>query len=204
MDEGSGMPELVHQQLTMYIEQAARSALRTGFSQQDVDDIRFALVGLTDEAVLQKGGALRDYWLPHLLQLRYFNENIAGEQFFERMDSIRRDSTRAEILRVYYLCMLFGFQGKYRVRGGQVELADIIDRIKGDLIQSKQIVSELPLSPQGGRPYEPIADARRNMLLVWISVAAATASFVLYFWLKLSLGSDAARLVERVTALTGV
>ncbi|MEY4575681.1 MAG: hypothetical protein RL701_384, partial [Pseudomonadota bacterium] len=40
MDEGSGMPELVHQQLTMYIEQAARSALRTGFSQQDVDDIR--------------------------------------------------------------------------------------------------------------------------------------------------------------------
>jgi type VI secretion system protein ImpK len=204
MDEGSGMPELVHQQLTMYIEQAARSASRSGFSQQDVDDIRFALVGLTDEAVLQKGGALRDYWLPHLLQLRYFNENIAGEQFFERMDSIRRDSTRAEILRVYYLCMLFGFQGKYRVRGGQVELADIIDRIKGDLIQAKQIVSELPLSPQGGRPYEPIADARRNMLLVWISVAAATASFVLYFWLKLSLGSDAARLVERVTALTGV
>lgn len=201
MDEGTGMPELVHQQLIMYIEQTGRAAARGGFSQQDVDDMRYALVALTDEIVLQKSGALREYWLPRLLQLRFFNENVAGNAFFERLDGVRKDPARAEVLRIYYLCLLFGFQGKYRVRGGQVELADIVDRIKGDLLHAKQIVPELPLSPQGARPYEPIADARRNMLLVWLSVAAATASFVLYFWLKLSLGSAAGRLVERVSAL---
>jgi type VI secretion system protein ImpK len=204
LDEaGAGLPELVHQQLSMYVEQAARAAGRIGFAQQDLDDMRYALVALADEIVLQKGGALRDFWLPRLLQLRYFNENVAGTAFFERLDAIRRDPTRAEVLRVYYLCLLFGFQGKYRVRGGQIELADIVDRVKSDLIRARVITSEQPLSPQGARPYEPIADARRNSLLVWLSVAAASASFVLYLWLKLSLGSDASRLVERVVALTG-
>jgi type VI secretion system protein ImpK len=204
MEEGgAGLPELVHQQLSVYVEHAARAASRMGFSQQDVDDMRYALVALVDEIVLQKGGPLRDFWLPRLLQLRYFNENVAGTAFFERLDGIRRDPARSEVLRVYYLCLLFGFQGKYRVRGGQIELADLIDRVKQELLRAKVIPTELPLSPHGGRPYEAIADAQRNSLLIWLSVAAATASFVLYLWLKLSLGSDAARLVERVAALTG-
>src|SRR5688572_11709420 len=88
------MPEMVHQQLTIYVEQAARSATKAGFSQSDADDIRYALVALIDETMLARGGALREFWLPRVLQLRYFNENVAGEAFFQRLESIRRDSSR--------------------------------------------------------------------------------------------------------------
>jgi type VI secretion system protein ImpK len=204
MDPHAGaMPELIYQQFSTYVEQAARAATRMGFTQTDADDIRFALVALTDETVLQKGGPLRDYWLPRPLQLRYFNENVAGEAFFSRLDGIRKDPARSDVLRVYYLCLLFGFRGQYAVRGGQTDLSEIIERVRDELVRHKAIASDVPLSPNGKRPYEAIADARRNSLLVWISVAAATASLVVYLWFKLSLGSHTTELVERMASLTG-
>jgi type VI secretion system protein ImpK len=201
--DSTPLPEVIHQQLSTYIDQGMRAASRMGFTQQDVDDMRYALVALTDETVLQKGGPLRDFWLPRLLQMRSFGENVAGEAFFHRLETIRRDPARTDALRVYYLCLLFGFHGQYRVRGGQLELADIIERVREDLVRAKLVPTELPLSPHGPRPYESIADAQRNMLLVWLSVVAAVASVLLYIWLKLSLIDDAARLVERVAALSG-
>ena len=197
------MPEMVHQQLTIYVEQAARSASKAGFSQSDTEDIRYALVALIDETMLQRGGALREFWLPRVLQLRYFNENVAGEAFFARLDSIRKDPNRRDVLRVYFLCMLFGFQGQYRIRGGQVELADIMDRVRDDLQRSNILNGDLPLSPRGPRPTEPIADSRRNLLLVWVSLVAATASILLYIGLKLSLVSQVTQLAESIAALAG-
>ena len=197
------MPEMIHQQLTIYVEQAARSASKAGFTQNETDDIRYALVALIDETMLQRGGALREFWLPRVLQLRYFNENVAGEAFFQRLESVRRDSARRDVLRVYFLCLLFGFQGQYRVRGGQVELADIIDRVRDDLTRANVISSDLPLSPRGPRPPEPIADSRRNLLLVWVSLVAATASILLYIGLKLSLIAQVTRLAESIVALAG-
>jgi type VI secretion system protein ImpK len=201
--QAAPMPELVYQQFSTYVEQAARAAARMGFSQQDADDIRYALVALTDETILQKGGALRDYWLPRPLQLRYFNENVAGEAFFSRLTAVRRDPARSDVLRVYYLCLLFGFRGQYAVRGGQSDLADIIEQVRDELVRSKAITTDVPLSPSGARPYEAIADARRNSLLIWLSVAGATASLIVYVWFKLSLGSHTSQLVERMVALTG-
>lgn len=194
------MAELVHQQLCTYIDQGARLGSKLGLQQQDVEDIKYALAALCDEVVLGKGGALRDFWMPRLLQMRYFNENVAGEAFFERLAVIRRETSRSDVLRVYYLCLQFGFRGKYRVRGGEIELLDITDAVRNELIRVRQIPTELELSPNGQRKYEPLADARRNMLMVWLSVAAAVTSVLLYAALHLNLLDEASRLVERLSA----
>jgi len=194
------MAELVHQQLCTYVDQGARLGSKLGLQQQDVEDIKYALCALCDEIVLSKGGALRDFWMPRLLQMRYFNENIAGEAFFERLAVIRRESLRSEVLRVYYLCLQFGFRGKYRVRGGEIELLDITDAVRNELIRVRQIPTELELSPHGQRKYEPLADARRNMLMVWLSVAADVTSVLLYAALHLNLLDEASRLVDRLSA----
>src|SRR6476619_6489474 len=127
--------EVVHQQMCTYLDQCVPLGSKLGVPQADVDDIRSALAGLVDELVLSKGGPLREFWLTRLLQFRYFGENIAGDAFFERLTALRRDPTRTDVLRVYYLCLMFGFRGRFRVRGGELELLDIIDGVRNELVR---------------------------------------------------------------------
>ncbi len=115
-DRSQPMPEMLYQRMRSFIDRAMRRAGELGFTQQDIQDIGYALVGLTDELVMSKGGELRDYWLPRSLQLQLFNTNVAGEGFFNNLQNLRHDPSRMEVLKVYYLCLLFGFQGQYRAR----------------------------------------------------------------------------------------
>jgi type VI secretion system protein ImpK len=197
------MPELVHQQLCTYLDQCGRMGLKLGFAQADIDNMRFALAALTDEVVVNKTGAIRDFWLQRLLMMRYFETGSAGDAFFDRLALLRGDPSRVEVLKVYFLCLMFGFRGKYRVRGGEVELLDIIDGIRTDLIRLKLMPSEIALSPSGARPYEPTADRRRNLLLIGLATAAAVSSVLLYIGLRLSLFNRAEHLAERLAQLVG-
>jgi type VI secretion system protein ImpK len=193
--------EHVHKQLSAIIDQIGPRAAAIGFSDRAIDDVRYALVALADEIALLKGGGLREYWVQRPLQMHYYNENIAGERFFDRLEEIQRDPQRRQTLRVYYLCLLLGFQGQYRVRGGELTLADIVDGVKNDLMGHTGSREEEPLSPHGARPYEAVTDIRRNLLLLWIAVAGVMASLLLFIVLRLRVSQQASDLVERITAL---
>jgi type VI secretion system protein ImpK len=197
------MPELIHQQMCTYLDQCVRLGIKLGVSQQDLDEIRYALAALVDEIVVSKGGPVREFWLTHLLQLKYFGENVAGDMFFERLSVLRRDPARTDVLKVYYLCLMFGFRGKYRVRGGELELLDTIDAVRNELVRARVIPGDCVLSPNGARPYEAIADRRRNLLLTWIALGAAALSALLYIWLRLSLVDRAEQLVQRLNGFIG-
>jgi type VI secretion system protein ImpK len=172
------------------------------FSQGDVQDIGFALIALIDEVILSRAGELRDFWLPRMLQLQYSNTNVAGEEFFNRLQVVRQDPSRSEVLKVYYLCLLFGFQGKYRIRGGEVELGNIVEEVGYDLQRFGQMRTP-PLSPHAERPKESIGGARRHMPLIWMSIGAVVLSIVLYVGLRISLHSQASDLIERIGQLAG-
>jgi type VI secretion system protein ImpK len=191
------MPEMLYQRMRSFIDRAMRRASELGFSQQDVQDIGYALVGLTDELVMSKGGELRDYWLPRSLQLQLFNTNVAGEGFFNNLQNLRHDPTRMEVLKVYYLCLLFGFQGQYRVRGGEIELASIIEDVGASLTRSG-MVGESTLAPHAARPQENLGGVRSHMPLVWISLAAVVLSVGIYLGLQISVNSQAEDLVEHI------
>lgn len=191
------MPEMLYQRMRSFVDRAMRRASELGFAQQDVQDIGYALVGLTDELVMSKGGELRDYWLPRSLQLQLFNTNIAGEAFFEKLTNLRHDPSRMEVLKVYYLCLLFGFQGKYRVRGGEIELASIVEDV-GSALSRAGMIGDAILAPHAARPAENLGGVRSHMPLVWISVAAVVVSLGIYFGLQWSVGSQADDLIEHI------
>jgi type VI secretion system protein ImpK len=191
------MPEMLYQRMRSFVDRAMRRASELGFAQQDVQDIGYALVGLTDELVMSKGGELRDYWLPRSLQLQLFNTNVAGEGFFNNLQNLRHDPSRMEVLKVYYLCMLFGFQGQYRVRGGEIELASIIEDVGATLTRAGMI-GEAALAPHAARPQENLGGVRSHMPLVWISIAAVVVSLGIYFGLRLSVSSQADDLVDHI------
>jgi type VI secretion system protein ImpK len=98
--------------LTEMEERAARLRL----SEKQTSAVKFALAAFMDETVLTNDFPLREEWEKFPLQLEYFKEHLAGVKFFERLDDLLRSiETEADVVEVYYVCMLLGFKGKYKI-----------------------------------------------------------------------------------------
>jgi type VI secretion system protein ImpK len=169
----------------------------------DAADARYALVALIDETALHCEGVLREYWLPRLLQTRFFQENQAGEGFFERLAALRLDGKRSALLRVFYLCLLLGFKGKYELRGSELELMEIHESVRRELQRAKAIPSEVLLSPQGRRPRERTADTSRNRLLLTLTAISTCVAALAYVGMRVSLEQQTQQLIGQISGLWG-
>ncbi|ATB37710.1 transmembrane protein [Cystobacter fuscus] len=181
-------PEVLHHRLRGVVDEMLRRAAVLGFSHQDAQDMAYALVALLDEVALSRPEPYRSFWMTNQLQLQYFNENVAGDGFFHRLQAIRKDPHRAEVLQVYYLCMLFGFQGRYRIRGGELELMTLIDSVQKDLERAKPFDFEV-LSPHAERPTESMLAGKRKLSPMVISLGALVLALVVYGGLLFNLDS---------------
>lgn len=203
--EGAGVrsPELLYQQITNYLDRLPRQAERAGLNRDGADDVRYALVAFADETCIRSAGPLRDYWMSHLLQLRIYNENVAGEVFFDRLERLMRGTPHPVVLAAYYTCLMFGFRGKYAVPGGELTLSELGERMRDQLFRLGWLATETQLSPDGARPNESAVERGRNMLVFSIAVCAAIAALLLYFGLRLSLLVHAEELADRITSVVG-
>jgi type VI secretion system protein ImpK len=192
-------PEGTHRRLRKFIDSMRQRAAQAGFSKEDVEDITYAVVALADEIMVAKQDPVGAYWVSNLLQVSYFEENVAGEAFFTRLEGIQRNPRRTEVLRVYYLALLFGFTGRYRVRGGELELLTLTEDLQGLLSRGRKFESEM-LSPSGERPAESLARGGRSGPLLWISLGAVAFAVLLYVGLRIAVSSSAASVVDRIHA----
>lgn len=189
-------PEVLQQRLCTFVEQMRDQLKRASFDNQDVEDITYAVVALADEVALNSGEPASSYWMTNLLQFKYFRENTAGDGFFNRLEAIRRDPHRKEALKVFALCLLFGFQGRYRVRGAELELMTLTDSLQREAL--RPATNTEMLSPHAERPTEAIAGVKRNAPLLLASAGALAAAMLLYAGLRLSLSSSLSSLTEEV------
>jgi len=78
----------------------------------------------------------RDYWRDHLMELRLFRSQIAGQEIFRRIDglSARQDQGGEEISAVYLMILALGFKGKYLRDGAAADAyrRQIFDRMAGN------------------------------------------------------------------------
>ncbi|AEI68276.1 DotU family type IV/VI secretion system protein [Corallococcus macrosporus] len=188
-------PETLHHRLRGVVDETLRRAAVLGFSHQDAQDMAYALVALIDEVVLGRPEEYRQLWMP--LQLHYFNENVAGDGFFARLNTVRKDPHRHEVLQVYYLCMLFGFQGRYRIRGGELELMTLIDTVQKDLERARPFDFDV-LSPHGDRPTESLLSKRKKASAVGISAGALAVAVLFYGVLQFFLNDKVGELRSRI------
>ncbi len=156
-----------------------------GLSGRDLDEVGFALAALIDEIVLKKGGALAHEWMKEQLQLSLFGENTAGETFFAHLDEIRRDSSRAHVLFVYYLVLKLGFRGRYAVQG-ELALHELMHEIRLELERFGMIV-EGTLSPNGTAPRESIVRRSEGWVVLGIGMLTGALATVFYFALWVDL-----------------
>ncbi len=183
---GEGLqPELVHARMKEFVANVVRRAREAGYTEQDTRLVLYALAALADEVMMASGGELREFWSTQPLQLLLFRENVAGERFFEHLESVRKQPQQLDVLRTYYLCLLFGFRGRYSVRGAEVALNDLIESVRAQL--ERAIAMPEVLAPNGARPEEGLIDATRRLPLVGTGVGALLLAGVLYLGLAVSL-----------------
>ena len=73
----------------------------------------YAAVALVDETVMTSDWAGAEQWRREPLQKHYFDNFLAGEHFFTRLDELRSGADDG-LLEVYYYCLCAGFQGRFR------------------------------------------------------------------------------------------
>jgi len=199
--EGAALaPEMFHSRLVSFIDAMFSKGQQAGMQDRDVQDIAYAVVALADEVALRKPGGIRDVWMSRPLQLHYFNENVAGEGFFQRLEYVLHDPNRRDVLRVYYMCLLFGFQGKFAVRGGELELAAVTRRVQDALGHA---LRPEPLSKNHLRPKERINRQRVGYITIWIGLFAILSSLALIIVLRRALDTQSTSLLDRIAAMLG-
>lgn len=169
-----------------------RDAGANGFTAADVEDAVFAMVALLDQTVLSQHGPARDAWIGRPLQLELYGRQLAGEEFFERLERLRHDrEARVEALEVYGCCLGFGFTGRYQLT--PEKLPALIEDVQADIAAARGS-GVAPLAPHAGRSNERVAEERQGMAW-WLPPAVfVPAVFIIWLviWLIAKLGAGGA------------
>jgi type VI secretion system protein ImpK len=161
-------------------EASARSA---GVPNEVVVSARYALCSAIDEAVLSTPWGSQGDWAQQTLLVALHRETWGGDKFFKVLNALMASPEQhIDLLELLYLCMAFGFAGKYsdQVRGdGRARLAEIEQEVY-QLIRSQRTRPQEALSLR----WQGIKD-RRNRLIryvpLWVIAAAALAIVAVAF-----------------------
>jgi type VI secretion system protein ImpK len=183
-------------------EQIQREAIKVGYRDIEIQDANYALVAFLDEAIQRSDDPNRGAWTP--LQSKMYAQAVAGEGVFDRLKTIRtrRDSLDlADVLEIYYLCFLLGYEGRYAVAEHEKlealmdDLREQIERIRG---------SQPALSPEGAFPEVPVAAPAppASPAMPWMIAAIGCFALAFLGWIlfKLLLNSNAQAVVSDIMA----
>lgn len=107
---------------------------------------RYVLCAVLDEAVMSTSWGTESYWAEHSLLTRFHNETWGGEKVFTILSRLLENPERYKLLLEFiYLCLMLGFEGKYKVvDGGREERERVAVKLYDVLIsldESKEIES---------------------------------------------------------------
>lgn len=124
-------------QISKFLLEFEKNAKRRNVPAEDIFDAKYAFCAAIDETIMRSNSSIRDHWERNPLQLTLFGHQLAGETFFTKLDELRTHaSSRMEVLEVFHMCLLLGFQGKYLLEGPE-KLAYLTARIGDDIAASK-------------------------------------------------------------------
>jgi type VI secretion system protein ImpK len=185
-------------ELLKLLEQEAHGV---GYNEAPVQATKFALAAFADETVLTADFPLRHEWEKYPLQLEYFGEHMAGMKFYDRLDDLMKaPEENADVIEVYYICLLVGYRGKFKiyyedqVRGVIERVADSlrrVNRLRTGALSPHWKVSDQPelLTDKGIPTWAKVtgAGALGLMLLLYL---------IFSFWLNSSLASATRELLR--------
>jgi type VI secretion system protein ImpK len=168
--EDLGEPAALRKLINYYLELFEKNCRSIKIDRESIEEAKYALIALIDETVLSVPGACRDFWLSRPLQLDHFGDNIAGEEFYNKLQRLLMQPERKKhALEVYYICLSLGFEGKYKIANAQ-ERFTIMDDLGRKLRRTRVRVSS-GVSPHGRRAESNVRKrAGKRMVPMWVNV----------------------------------
>jgi len=186
------------------LKAADQEARKRGYNADTIQLAIFAVVAFLDESILNSRNPLFADWPRKPLQEELFGTHMAGEVFFQNLQKLlgQTDSPDlADLLEVYYLCVLLGFGGRYSM-GNKGDLRAIIDAVGEKIRRTRGYSADL--SPAWMLPKEAGRSTAgdpwiRNLAIA--AIACLVLVIVLFAIFKFSLGSGVSDL--RALAVQG-
>jgi type VI secretion system protein ImpK len=182
--EDLGEPAALRKLILHYIRQFEKNCKSMRIPYKMISDAIYALVALLDETVMSVPGASRNYWVTSPLQLKLFGDDIAGEEFYRRLEKLSKDPQRKrDVIEIYYLCLSLGFEGKYKL--GNTDQRDmIIDKTARMLLKvNRRKLSGL--SPHGKRVISQAYRKGHGIIIPYWITAIAAVFFLITWWFGL-------------------
>ncbi|MBN2037553.1 MAG: type IVB secretion system protein IcmH/DotU [Chitinispirillaceae bacterium] len=187
--EDLGDPVSLRKLILHYLDLFKKNCVTAGLAEEAVNEAMYAIVALMDETVLTVPGACRDYWFGRPLQLELFGDNIAGEEFYHKLQKLlAQPEKKKDALEIYYLCLSLGFEGKYRIMNPE-ERSAIVEETGRKLRRAKIRVSST-LSPHGKRTdyMPPAKKISGQMFPLWagavVTVMVCAAGYLAFVLLS--------------------
>ena len=162
--------------------------------QQQVHSAKYALCATADDIVQNLPSSDRLLWTQYSMLSRFFQTRDSGVGFFDELKKLQQNpQINQNLLGLMHACMSLGFEGKYRVSGGDVQH----QQIRRDIYQtlrSREARTTSDLSPHW-RGQDIAAAYVRRAVPLWAVASSAAGilllSFMVFRWL-LSGMSEAA------------
>lgn len=102
-----------------------------GYENGVILSFRYILCTFIDEAVMAKEWGSQSVWSENSLLARFHNETWGGEKVFALLNKLQDEPQRyRDILEFIWLCLVLGFQGRYRVmQQGQGEFLAVTRKL---------------------------------------------------------------------------
>ena len=187
--DSSGLRDYLIQNIKAF-ETRAKAA---GVAPENIIAARYVLCTVLDETASSTPWGGSGMWAKHSLLVLFHKESWGGEKFFQLLSKLAENpSANRNLLELMYICLAFGFEGRYRViDNGRAQLESVRERL-AQILGKTAGEYERDLSPH----WQGVTTERSKILSVlpfWIVAAISMAillSAYIGFRYKLSDLSD--------------
>ena len=186
--------EEFHRRVGKFLAQFEADARNLNKPMLAIENAKYAFCAAMDEIILASSFSIRPLWERNPLQLRLFGEHLAGENFFDKLETMRIDPVaNVEVLEVFYTVLLLGFQGKYLIEGTE-KLDYLISRLGQEITHARG--GRNAFAPNWQPPHR-FQNYVRNELPLWLFFALLGLIGCLFFFsFRGLLGNETDALIQ--------
>ena len=120
----------IHQQFATMLRRYETQLVSQGISEKRVRLMLYGIAATIDDIILQKDWAFDSRWSQESMISLFFKETWGGERFFTLLKEMMNSSSSfIKEMELYYLCIQFGFEGRYRLAARDTELNQMRDEL---------------------------------------------------------------------------